>query len=166
MPNNLCRFFFVISIVLCASTSYAYDEREIAAKNDFEKKYGQTILEENWKFLTYDVTMAHLLGNIYVQGEKIREGGIRSVWILMSTYEVVGAFLEPAYQSTKSQIWINCKDGSIQVRESHRYSDPLGHNKNIVDSVFDVSIPNSQPTNLTDPPPGSIAERIVKQVCP
>ena len=146
-----------------------------AKQRSFREKFWPTLSAQGWTFITYSNWPSPSdapLADWFFQTVKDRGPNIRSAWVLEVYYEPPFVFEPeipafPSYQSEKALVWVNCAEGSSQVRVWHRYKNTFGTDVTVTGTIYPpaIDLPTSAPAELKEQQPNSLGEAIVRAVC-
>lgn len=141
----------------------------------FRDKYWSALKAQGWVFLTEGFgpppSQGFPIDDWFFQSVRSRGATIRSAWVLMDYYAVVGSDPEntdiPNFQSEKSLYWVDCSEESLQIRVSHRYRNAFGTDLTATSIAFPapIDLPTSAPAQFTEVEPNSIGHTLVKAIC-
>lgn len=94
---------------------------------DFRAAHRPAIEAGGWRFVHGAVTLEGVpVSDYFVKGIADRPGGLRAAQVLNTFYVPIPEADVPEYQSTRGQIWFDCKAGTFEQRDLSRFASADG----------------------------------------
>ena len=165
MKRTLVILITLTFPALTAAQDFLQQWRDSAAKtmNEFRTAHGPEIQAAGWRFVAAITTPEGVpTADVFVKDIAVKEGPIRSAAVLTVAYVPVPAFDVPEYQSSRTLVWFDCKQGRYEQRSISRYASVNGGG---TPTSADAEKPATAPLQMQPAEPESAQGALLTAVC-